>query len=189
MPGTLLGALVLRERLGPARVLGIAAVAVGFLLVALPGWQAGEGVWRGDLLFIASGLSWANFLLLMRSWSLPPLIAAAVIAVLSTLVTPLYLAFAQPITVSMLHVALQAVNQGLLNGLVAMALFANTARTLGPAVASLFPPMVPVLGTALAMATLDEWPSPLQAVGFAVALAGMITAALAASGLAFRRTG
>ena len=75
MPGSLplwtalLAALILRERITPARATGLAFIVAGDLLVGgtslLKAFEGGV-VWKGDLLFMLAASSWATYSVLAR---------------------------------------------------------------------------------------------------------------------------
>ncbi|MFZ4480345.1 MAG: DMT family transporter, partial [Rhodoferax sp.] len=79
MPGSLplwtasLALLLLGERIGPARVLGLGLIVAGDLMVGgaslLRAFDGGE-VWKGDLLFMLAALSWATYSVLARRHAL-----------------------------------------------------------------------------------------------------------------------
>ena len=75
MPGSLplwtalLAAWVLRDRITPARALGLALIVAGDLLVGgrslLHAFEGGE-VWKGDLLFMSAAFCWACYSVVAR---------------------------------------------------------------------------------------------------------------------------
>jgi drug/metabolite transporter (DMT)-like permease len=73
-------------------------------------------------------------------------------------------------------VAFHAVNQGVLNMILALWLWGSAVRTLGAAEAQRFPPLIPVVGTLLAIPLLGEWPGPFQAVGVGLIVGGLVVA-------------
>jgi drug/metabolite transporter (DMT)-like permease len=75
-----------------------------------------------------------------------------------------------------LVVVLHALNQGLLNLILGLWLWGSAVRTLGAAEAQRFPPLIPVVGTLLAIPVLGEWPGPLQAAGVALIVGGLAVA-------------
>lgn len=90
MPGslplwtTLLALVVLGTRITPARVVGLACIVAGDLLVGgaslLQAFQGGE-VWKGDLLFMAAAFSWASYSVLARRHGLDAVRATTAITV------------------------------------------------------------------------------------------------------------
>ena len=88
MPGSLplwtsvLAVFLLGERLHGYRLLGLAMILSGDLLVGGSSlWQAFEGgsVWIGDLLFIAASACWSTYSVLSRRYQLQPLPATMAI--------------------------------------------------------------------------------------------------------------
>lgn len=75
MPGslplwtTLLAALLLKDRITPARAMGLACILAGDLLVGgsslLSAFEGGD-VWKGDLLFMSAALCWSAYSVLAR---------------------------------------------------------------------------------------------------------------------------
>jgi drug/metabolite transporter (DMT)-like permease len=50
-------------------------------------------------------------------------------------------------------------------------------RVLGVALAQRFPPLIPVIGTLLSIPILGEWPGPLQSLGVAAIVIGLLLTA------------
>lgn len=69
----LLAVLLLRERLTPLRLVGLAFIVMGDLLVGgaslLRAFDGGD-VWKGDLLFMSAALCWATYSVLARHHAL-----------------------------------------------------------------------------------------------------------------------
>jgi drug/metabolite transporter (DMT)-like permease len=90
MPGslplwtTLLALFVLGTRITPARVVGLACIVGGDLLVGgaslLQAFEGGE-VWKGDLLFMTAAMSWATYSVLARRYALDAVRATVAITV------------------------------------------------------------------------------------------------------------
>lgn len=72
---------------------------------------------------------------------------------------------------------LQAAYQGVGVAIAAMALYAWAIHILGPAVGSLFMPLVPILGVLLAVPILGEIPTVVQIVGMLGVCLGMVLVA------------
>ena len=182
----LLAFLAAGERPPAARLAGLGLIVVGIILFS---WQAFGGggthaqAWRGDLLFVLAAVMWAVFGLLAKRWQSDALGLTVTICLLSLLSAPL-LALVVPLHMagaSLGALALQAIYQGLLVGVVSLFLYAKANAVLGAARAALFLPLVPVV-TAIAGALLiGEWPSLPEIAGMAVAMTGM-TLALRAGG-------
>jgi drug/metabolite transporter (DMT)-like permease len=181
-PGTVtlaamaLAALLLGERVGALRWVGAGIVVVGLGLVSGAGLSGGEA-WKGDLCFIAAGLLWALFTAASRRWRVDPLAATAVVSVLGGVTSvPLWLALGDPSALLAMGwgtIAVQALVQGLLSGIVAVYAFSRAVATLGAARAALFPAMVPVVAVLLGLPVAGEWPSDAQWLGLTVVMAGL----------------
>lgn len=180
-----LAALLWGERVGGIRLagLGLMACGVASLSVALPG--ATGLAWLGDLLFLLAALAWAVFTLAYRRSGLGPWQAAAVVNCASAaMILPWVLLHGLP-TLQALPwpaLALQALWQGVLAGLLAFALFAFAIDRLGASAAS-FGALVPVAATVGGWVWLGD---PLgRAEAFAVAATSC--GVLLASGFFSRR--
>jgi drug/metabolite transporter (DMT)-like permease len=88
MPGTLplwtalLAVLLLGERLGPARLLGLALIVGGGLVVggaSLMRVFDGGSVWKGDLFFMAAAFSWSCYAVMARKHALEAIRGTAAI--------------------------------------------------------------------------------------------------------------
>jgi drug/metabolite transporter (DMT)-like permease len=169
------------ERPWPARLAGLALVVVGLVLVGWPGitGAAGEQTWVGDLLLGVAGVLWGLFTVLARRWQVDPLRATAMVWVLALAYLPGYALVAGPrlLAAPRGEVIFQAVFQGVGVAIVALALYAWSIRVLGASLASLFMPLVPVLGMLLAVPVLGEIPAPVQLAGVLAVSVGMALAA------------
>lgn len=185
MPGSmplftaLLGWLVLRDRPGRRRLIGLGLILAGVL--ALGGYHlfAGSaGLWRGHLLFLTGGLLWATYTLAARQSGLGPWHAAAVVYVFSALAyLPIYFLALQPrlLIVPVFEIGVQAV-QSVLSGLLSMYTFGFAVQKLGAGRAAAFGALVPAMAALLAIPLLGEWPEPITwggilLIGLGVALA------------------
>jgi drug/metabolite transporter (DMT)-like permease len=74
-------------------------------------------------------------------------------------------------------VGFHAINQGLLNMVVATALWGLATTLKGPGFVARFPPIFPVLGTLIAIPVLGEWPGPPQTLAIALIVTGLTLAA------------
>lgn len=80
--GMVLGSVVLGDRMTPRRVLGIAVVLIGLVLVS--GLEASSLTLHaaiGDAMFVLAGTLWAGFGIVLRKHKLDPLLATAVISI------------------------------------------------------------------------------------------------------------
>ncbi|MBI2203456.1 MAG: DMT family transporter [Candidatus Rokubacteria bacterium] len=171
----------LGQSLGHAMLGGLAIIVTGLVLVSGAGvlTDASGMVWVGDLLFVVAAILWAAFTVLARRWHVDPVRGTAIVWVLSLAYLPVYVAFAgsRLLAAPRGEVVLQALYQGVGVAIVALALYAWSIRILGPATASLFMPLTPVFGVLLAVPTLGEIPTPVQALGILAVSGGMVLAA------------
>ncbi|WP_086739208.1 DMT family transporter [Erythrobacter colymbi] len=177
----LAGAVLLRERITGARLVGIALIIGGLALIAGHADAMGGGmVWIGDLLFIAAGLCWTGFTILIKRWELDPLAVTAAVSVLSALVVvPTMLVAGDlhrlaALTPGML--AAQVIVQGVASGVIAVIAFGIAVRRLGAARAGLFPAIVPALTLLLGSLWSGTLPQVFEIAGAALASIGLLVA-------------
>lgn len=181
LTGLALATLWLGENWSVSRTVAFGSSAFGLLLV---GWGSlggsGDSVWFGSILFAISGAAWGVLTVLLRRWTIDPLVAAAVIACLSLAFLPVYaLAMTPQLQIPPLtYVLYQALYQGVLHSAVGIALFAYATHALGPGLLSLMVPVVPVIGLILSYLFLDEWLTGAQWFGALLVIVGMVLAAM-----------
>lgn len=184
---TVIGALgsYLLFRARPSRygVFGIGVTLVGLTCIAAAGTASGSpNVMLGDALFLLNGLLWGFYPLLLQRWQVGGMVSTAIVSVLSLPYIPIYAALLHPglAQVDVGLVAFHALNQGIFNMILGLWLWGSAVRILGAARAQRFPPLIPVCGTLLAIPVLGEIPGPLQAVGVALIVSGLVLAAFGA---------
>jgi len=170
-----LAVLVLGEQVAALRWLGVGVVLAGLAVVSGAGFEG--AAWRGDLLFVAAGLLWAGFTVAGRAWRVDPLQATAVVSVLGGLASlGLWLGFGDPAAM-LAHgprvLLVQALVQGALTGVGAVYAFARAVKALGAARAAVYPAMVPAIAVLAGIPVAGEWPTPQQALGLGIVLAGL----------------
>ncbi|MET0605472.1 MAG: DMT family transporter [Beijerinckiaceae bacterium] len=171
----------------PLMPLGLAVAVAGLAFVALGG-AGGAGVGPltplGDALFVVSGIFWAAYTILMARWKMPPALMTALSAVLSLLVTPLFIPFMESrlASASWREIILHGAFQGIVSYAIAFLLWSYAAKILGPVRAGFSAPLIPAFGVLIAIPVLGEWPQPLQWVGVAGVALGLLTIALAQLG-------
>lgn len=177
--GMVMAAIFLGDRITLRRVMGIAIVISG--LVVLAGLNAASvqgNALIGDLLFIAAGTMWAGFGILLRKHKLNPVLATAVIS-FAALVTyvPLYLIVTGAKTLqaaSLPTVLTQVLVQGVIAGGGTLYTYGKMVSLLGPARASIFPALAPGIAALMAWPVLGHLPSGAELTGLALAIAGLI---------------
>ena len=187
-PGTMLlisalgGWLWMNDRLTVSRMIGSAVILLGLLVMGWDGLHSPvvEGAWLGDCMFVAAGCAWAMFTLASRRWSVDPLHATALVAVLSfVFYLPVYFWFFKfdaILAAAPAEIGLQVGFQGILSAFVALFLYSRGVQILGAARGAVFAALVPGFATILAIPILAEWPTVLQATGVGLVTLGMIFA-------------
>src|SRR5262245_38713721 len=78
--GLILAALVLKEPLSPARILGVITIVIGLVVFAGEAITSlGGNALKGDLMFASAGFMWAIFTTCLRSWHVGGLHAAGIV--------------------------------------------------------------------------------------------------------------
>ncbi len=178
--GAVLGIPLLREWPTRGRVVAIGVIVAG---VALIGWDGigGEhpGAWRGDLILLCAGTTWAAFTLLLRRWQVPALAGNAAVCCLSALMlVPVWLALGmgsvpdQPIGMTLL----QMVAQGLVASALATTLYARAGELLGATRTACLTALVPVTAVMLSVLVLAEPLGLAKLSGVTLAVGGMLAA-------------
>ena len=173
--------LWLGTRPSPARLAGLPLIIVGLILVTWPGLRGRDGAltWLGDLLFVVDALMWGLFTVLARRWRIDPVRGTAVVWVVALAYLPIYVAIfgGRLLAAPVAELVFQALYQGLGVAIAALALYAWAIRVLGPSIASLFMPLVPIFGVLLAVPVLGEVPVAIQIVGMLGVIVGMVLGA------------
>ncbi len=185
---TVVAAWALRgERIGRWRALGLACITCGMLVFAQGSLGDASSSWRGDILFVAAAVLWAAYSLSFKLCGMTPWQGAAFVNGCSTvLLLPLLIGFGLPKLVSAPwhDIAIQALAQGLIAGVLGVVVYTATIARLGASSASLTLALVPVVTTLGAAWMLHE---PItSATLFALAL--VVPGVALASGLVRRTT-
>jgi len=191
MPGslplwtTLLAAMILGERITPARAAGLALIVAGDLLVGgaslLQAFSGGD-VWRGDLLFMSAAFCWSVYSVLARKHGLGAVEATIAVTVFAAVFyLPGYaLSAASGFLQSRLALApwteilFQLVFQGIGSVVISGITFTLMIRHFGPVRSTMITALVPGLSALGAVVFLGE---PLQwnlLAGLALVTAGIL---------------
>lgn len=181
---TVLSLWLLREKVRPLRLLGLALICLGalpFVASAFNGSQASDLVWLGDLMLVAASFSWALFTVLIKRWQVRALDVTLIVTVFSMLLyLPVYFAFLpKQIAVAPLgEILLQAVYQGVIVVCVAMLSYTMAVELLGASRTAMIMALVPASGALLAVPLLGEPLTQAMLIGITLVTAGAILGAL-----------
>jgi len=183
LPGTmplfvaLLAGLFYREQMSGLRKAGFALIAAGIAVIVLPQLVVGTfSEAPGHVLILASALLWAIYTIALRRSGLSAYDATALISIWSAITL---LPFGvMPLIEALQHgrgpeIAVQALVQGVLSGIVATILFAIAILRLGPSRAAAFAALLPALVAILAIPVLGEIPDALAVAGILAASFGV----------------
>jgi drug/metabolite transporter (DMT)-like permease len=177
----LAAAFLLNERLTRDKLIGVGLIIAGLAVIASHASAMGGGqIWIGDLLFVAAGLSWTGFTILIKRWELGAFaVTAAVSTVSAIVVVPAMLIFGDTGRITALPpatLAAQLIVQGALSGVVAVIAFGVAVRQLGAAKAGLFPAIVPAATLIVGTVVTGAMPTVSEGTGAALATLGLMTA-------------
>jgi drug/metabolite transporter (DMT)-like permease len=191
MPGSLplwtslLAIVVLNEHLTRARVIGLACIVLGDLLVGgaslLKAFEGGE-VWKGDLLFVSAAVCWSCYTVLVRHHTLDPVRATIAITAFSCVsFVPLYALAAYAGWVPTLlgsapasEMLFQAIYQGVGTVIISGITFNVMIRHYGPVRSTMITALVPGLSALGAVVFLNEPMSLNLLAGLALVTCGIL---------------
>ncbi len=179
----LAGGVVQGQWPGRVSALGLVLMLAGVGVLGMGAWRDGLAAWRGDLLFVLAAAMWAVYTLAFRGSGLSPWQGAALVNLGSALaLLPVVAVWGAPRLVSApwRDVAVQALGQGAMAGVLGLVAYSAAIARLGAARAALSAALVPVF-TALGAAWLLA--EPLDRHGWA-ALALVVPGVVLASGAA-----
>ena len=173
MPGSLplwtalLAALLLTERITPARATGLALIVAGDVLVGgrslLAAFDGGD-VWKGDLLFMGAASCWATYSVLARRHGVGAVHATiAITALACTVYVPIYallaalqLAGSQLAQAPWSEILFQMVFQGVGSVVISGITFTRMIQHYGPVRSTMITALVPGLSAIGAVWLLGE---------------------------------
>lgn len=169
-----------RERPGGARALGLALMAGGVALLGgsvLARWQPAHAL--GDLLFLSAATLWAVFTLTLRGSTLGPWQVAALVnawSALGVLAWVLLRGGSRLLAAPPADIALQALWQGLIAGLLGLWAYGAAVARLGPAGAAAFGALVPAISALGGWWWLGDALGPLDLAAVLAAVTGVALA-------------
>lgn len=160
MFAAILSGFVLGETFTRARVAGFVLIVSGVGLLGLFSALAGaHEQWQGYLVLMAAGFIWAIYTVTMRRAGITALHATAIVSTVAILADLAALALGAPsrlLEASASEIALQAVVQGLVAGLLGMSLYAFSVGRLGASRAAAFVSLIPGVVALMAVPMLGE---------------------------------
>lgn len=130
----------------------------------------------GDICFLIGASLWALFAICIQRWKIPPTTATFYASLGSAPYLIWYFGFANWPKTDSAMITLQIVYQGLAVGIVALLLYGETIRRLGPQLATLFTAMVPVCVPIIAGFVIDYRTSSSEYFGLCLVIAAMLVA-------------
>jgi drug/metabolite transporter (DMT)-like permease len=176
----IVAAIVLRERMTAAGLVGYALILVGALMIggiSLAELNSRETV--GHALFIAAAVVWAGYTVALRQAHLEGLHAPAIAAVASlVLYLPVYLVFRgeRLLAAPLGDVVLQGFYQGVLTAVVSLLLYSRGVALIGASAAGAFVALGPVIAALLAMVVLGEQTDIQDWIAIAIITMGVLLA-------------
>ncbi|MFZ5692134.1 MAG: DMT family transporter [Pseudomonadota bacterium] len=175
--GLILARIALGEALTRSRIIGVAAIVLGLVVLAGEAVTTIRGnALTGDILFATAGFMWAAFTTCLRGWRTSGMLAAQLVGVLSLLIfAPVYaivFGFERMAAAGLVENLIQIAVQGVFAGLLALYLFARAVSVLGAGRASMFPALVPATTVLIGFLAIGEVPTIPQLVGLAIVVVG-----------------
>jgi len=181
----ILGLLWLRERPARQRLVAMALIIVGGLLIGGDSFTGAAAPlqWFGDLLLIAAGALFALYMTALRRWQpeiLQSIVAVPVVS--AVLYLPVWALF---LPSELLHaavfppwpeIALQAGFQGVISSFIVVMLLTRATRSVAATTIAVFLAGAPALAVVFGIFLLDELPTALAWAGLAVSTAGIVLA-------------
>ncbi|MEX2520558.1 MAG: DMT family transporter [Paracoccaceae bacterium] len=171
--------MFLGERINRLRLVGFALIATGVLAVG--GWEAisnaGDGAWRGYILFASSSLFFSCFAIAQRGSGLTALEATAMISAWSLPIAAIAaLAWGADFTTVSVEAIAWTVIAQFSSGVVAIVTFAYAINRLGASKAAAFIALTPAVVALASDLFLGEPARPLTWIGIAVVSIGVLIA-------------
>lgn len=171
--------LVSGIKISTPKICAFLIVFTGLALVS--GFSGGRTpqILFGDMLFVIAGAAWSVYTILLRRWQLDAWRLTSVVSVLSLLYLPVYFGLMRPDfgEASFELIAVIGLYHALLLSVAALILYSVAVRHIGPQRTALGNSLVPVLAALLAVPVLGEIPTPIQWLGIACVVGGVILAA------------
>ena len=173
----ILAAPILNEAFTSRKSIGCTLIVAGVIGIV---WGAGATIGTsqniGHLLFLAAGLAWACYTVAMRRARLDGLHVAGLAAAVSLAVyLPIYAYFAgaSVFKAPLADIALQAIVQGVLTGIIALLFYGRMVGILGATGGAAFLALTPAMTALLGIPILGELPSAIDWMAIVVISIGV----------------
>jgi drug/metabolite transporter (DMT)-like permease len=169
--------LVLRERVGGMRAIGLTLIFAGIVTIGYGSFTADRRMLIGDALFLCASSSWAVFVVFARKWQIRPVEATIALAVGAALIyLPIYALFLpKKIAVAPLwEVIGQGAYQGLVSVVASTLIYTRMLASFGPTRSAMITAVVPGLAAVLAVPLLGEPLAATAVIGLLFVTIGMI---------------
>jgi drug/metabolite transporter (DMT)-like permease len=173
----ILAAVILREAFTLQKRIGCTLIVIGAIGIV---WGAGGTIGTrqniGHLLFLCAGFMWACYTVAMRRARLDGLHAAGLAATASlALYLPIYASIAGSslFRAPLSDIALQAIVQGLLTGIIALLLYGRVVGLLGATSGAAFLALTPAMTALMGIPILGELPSTTDWIAIGVISIGV----------------
>jgi drug/metabolite transporter (DMT)-like permease len=179
------GAIIFGAILTNRAILGLGIVVAGLVCFGLAsGFSGTRDIILGDISFLCMALVWGCYPLALQKWKVDALTATSVLSVLSLAYLPIFWLWLPSNLANIpLHIiVLHGFNQAVINMILGLWLWGWAARTIGASETGKFPPLIPVVGTLMAIPVLGEWPGQFQAIAIVLIVSGLLVMAFAPKG-------
>ena len=171
----------LKERPTPTQLIGLALTVGGVLAIVSHDLLSKGGHLAGFALLLLASSCWATFTVVSRVLRMQPIVTAALVSVVNAVVyLPIYLLFTESghlwAAAPPYLLALQALYQGALTGMIALIAFSSAVERLGPAGTARFMPLVPVFATFFGWLILNDHLDLGTVIGLSAVLTGVLIA-------------
>jgi len=150
---------LLDERPVRSRWIGLVFIAIGVAVLAVDSFRSAADYWRGDLLVIAASICWSMYTVLARRWNVGAWEATVAGVLLTALFyLPIYWFFLpNHLAIAPIRAVItQALYQGVLAVVIAMALYMKSVAMLGASRMGALMALVPAGAALLAVPLLSE---------------------------------
>ncbi len=178
--GTILGAVLLKEKIAGPRIFGAIVMFAGLaLLVGVETGGLGAQWPIGIALFVTAGTMWGGYTVLLRHWRIPTFEGTAAVASLGAVFAAIAVG---PFAWDSLRVAeaqmvmIQIVMQGLVGGVISVVALIAALQRMSTQTAAMLPTFTPAVALVIAWMALGIRPDPSEVLGATIIFAGFALA-------------